>query len=85
MIESLAIFGIAHAARMTFMPIQEELAKEVAKDAAKNYVTKCFASVFSIVHKTPLNKATGQALKQFLELIDKDKNPDVRNAAPLQL
>ena len=72
MIESLAILGIAHAARMTFMPILEELAKEVAKDAAKNYVTNAFESVFSVIYKTPLNKATGQALQQLLELIDNE-------------
>ncbi|MBW4461088.1 MAG: NACHT domain-containing protein [Nodosilinea sp. WJT8-NPBG4] len=47
-------------------------AKDVAKDAAKSYVGQCFKSVFSVIYKEPLTKATGRALKELLELIENE-------------
>ena len=69
MIEWLAVWGVG---QFIFRPILEELAKDVAKDAAKSYVGQCFKSVFSVIHKDPLSKATGLALKELLELIESE-------------
>jgi predicted NACHT family NTPase len=71
MIEWLAVWGVG---QFIFRPILEDLAKDVAKDAAKSYVGKCFASVFSVIHRKPLSKATGLALKELLELIQSELN-----------
>jgi len=35
----------------------------------KSYVGQCFKNVFSVIHKKPLTRATGLALKELLELI----------------
>lgn len=68
MVNWLAIWGVATLS--FFRPILEDIAKEVAKDAAKSYVGQCFKSVFSVIYKEPLTKATGQALKELLQLIE---------------
>jgi HEAT repeat protein len=68
MVEWLAIWGVA--AVSVFRPILEDIAKDVAKDAAKSYVGQCFKNVFSVIYKEPLTKATGQALKELLQLIE---------------
>ncbi|MEM9089739.1 MAG: NACHT domain-containing protein [Cyanobacteria bacterium P01_F01_bin.53] len=68
MVEWLAIWGIS--AVSVFRPILEDIAKDVTKDAAKSYVGKCFKNVFSVIYKEPLTKATGQALKELLQLIE---------------
>jgi hypothetical protein len=70
MLELLAIWGVSQATWSVFRPILEDLAQDVAKDAAVSYVGKCFKSVFSVIHRKPLTKATGLALKELLELID---------------
>lgn len=70
--EWLAIWGVAQAVGFVFRPILEDLAKDVAKDAAKSYVGKCFQSVFSVIHRNPLTRATGLALKELLELIQNE-------------
>jgi hypothetical protein len=68
MVEWLAIWGVA--AVSVFRPILEDIAKDVTKDAAKSYVGQCFKNVFSVIYKEPLTKATGQALKELLQLIE---------------
>ncbi len=70
--EWLAVWGIGQATLLFFRPILETVAKDVAKDAAKSYVGKCFKSVFSVIHQEPLTKATGRALKELLELIESE-------------
>jgi len=70
--EWLVIWGASSIAWSVFRPILDELAKEVAKDVSKSYVADCFKSVFSIIHRDPLTKATGQALKELLELIENE-------------
>jgi len=70
MVEGLAIWGLAQATQHIFTPVLEDLAKDVAKDAAKSYVGKAFSSVFSVIHKTALTKATGRALQALLEQIE---------------
>ncbi|MCP4699944.1 MAG: NACHT domain-containing protein, partial [Gammaproteobacteria bacterium] len=88
MTEGLAIWGLAQAAQSIFTPILEDLAKGVAEDAAKSYVGKSFESVFSVIHKAPLTKATGQALKELLDLIENElldadwSEDDVRGMMP---
>ncbi|MEL7086584.1 MAG: NACHT domain-containing protein, partial [Cyanobacteria bacterium J06597_1] len=68
MVDWLAIWGVS--ALSVFRPILEDIAKDVAKDAAKSYVAQCFKNVFSVIYKEPLTKATGQALKELLQLIE---------------
>jgi predicted NACHT family NTPase len=68
MLDWLAIWGVA--ALSVFRPILEDIAKDVAKDAAKSYVGQCFKTVFSVIYRDPLTKATGRALKELLELIE---------------
>ena len=55
-----------------FRPILEDLAKDVAKDAAKSYVGKCFKSVYSVIHRDALTKATGLAVKELLGLFESE-------------
>ena len=69
MVDWLIVWGVTG---LVFKPILESLAKEVAKDVAKSYVGKCFKSVFSVIHKDALAKATGLALKELLELIENE-------------
>ncbi|WP_431192439.1 NACHT domain-containing protein [Rhodopirellula bahusiensis] len=71
MIDWLVVWGVGH---FIFRPILEELARDLAKDASKSYVGKCFASVFSVINQKPLSKATGLALKELLELIQAELN-----------
>lgn len=70
--EWLTVWGIGQATLLFSRPILEVIAKDVAKDAAKSYVGKCFQSVFSVIHQEPLTKATGRALKELLELIESE-------------
>ncbi len=72
MSEWLVVWGVSQATWSVFRPILQELAEDVAKDAAKSYVGKCFKSVFSVVNREPLTKATGLALKELLELIESE-------------
>lgn len=67
MIEWLTVWAVG---QFVFRPILEDLAKDITNDAAKSYVGQCFNSVFSVVHKDPLSKATGLALKDLLQLIE---------------
>lgn len=68
----LAVWGAAQATAIVFRPILEDLARDVAKDAAKSYVGRCFQKVFSVIHKQPLTKATGLAVKELLELVENE-------------
>jgi signal recognition particle GTPase len=84
----LIAWGATQAAWSVFRPILEDLAKDVAKDTAKSYVGKCFQNVFSVIHRKPLTKATGLAIKELLEqieneLLDADLDPEqVRKTIP---
>lgn len=72
MVEWLAVWGIGKATAVVFRPILEDLAKDVAKNAAKSYVGQCFKSVYSVIHRDPLTKATGLAVRELLELIESE-------------
>jgi hypothetical protein len=71
-----------------FQPILIDLAADVAKDGAKNYVTQAFVNVFSGIHKDALTRATGQALKELLELIENEllgaglEEPEIHTLMP---
>ncbi|MCI5143809.1 MAG: NACHT domain-containing protein, partial [Candidatus Electrothrix sp. ATG1] len=43
---------------------------DVVNDTAKNYVRKCFGSVFSPLNREPLTKALGRTVKELLKLIE---------------
>ena len=68
--EWLAIWGVAQTAAFLFKPILENLAIEVAKGIGESYVGECFKRVFSPLHRKPLARATGRAVKELLELIE---------------
>ncbi len=70
--EWLAIWGVAQATWSVFHPILNHLATDVADDIAKSYVGRCFERVYSGLHKKPLARATGLAVKELLELIDNE-------------
>lgn len=73
MLEVLALWGVKTVGKATWSfskPILEAVATDVAKDTAKSYVGKCFKSVFSVIHREPLTKATGLALKELLDSIE---------------
>jgi hypothetical protein len=72
MLDWLAVWGAGQATAIVFRPILEDLARDVAKDAAKSSVARCFKKVFSVIHKEPLTKATGLALKELLELVENE-------------
>ncbi|MEM8643138.1 MAG: HEAT repeat domain-containing protein [Cyanobacteria bacterium P01_G01_bin.54] len=72
MSELLALWGVGKATWSVFRPILEDLAKDVAKDTATSYVGQCFEKLFSVIYREPLTRATGQALKELLELIDNE-------------
>ena len=72
MVEWLAVWGIGKATAAVFRPILEDIAQDVAKDAAKSYVGQCFKSVYSVIHRDPLTKATGLAVRELLELIESE-------------
>src|SRR5271157_1030755 len=71
-IEWLAFFGLGRATAFVFKPILEDLAKDAAKGVAGDYIESCFKGVFSALNAEPLAKATGQALKELLEQIQKE-------------
>ncbi|MDU9047238.1 MAG: NACHT domain-containing protein [Candidatus Electrothrix sp. Rat3] len=66
MIEGLLLSWGATAAWSVFGPVLENL----AQDAAKSYVGKCFGSVLSPLNRKPLTKATGLAVKELLKLLE---------------
>ncbi len=68
--EPILLWGIGQATVSIFKPVLEDLAKDLAQDAAKSYVGQAFASVFSVINKKPLTKATGLALQEFLRLME---------------
>ncbi|MGR0481609.1 MAG: NACHT domain-containing protein [Candidatus Electronema sp. V4] len=68
-VELLAAWGVK-TAWSAFGPVLEDLAKDVAKDGAKSYIGKCFGSVFSPKNEKVLIAATGQAIKEFLDLLE---------------
>jgi len=70
MLDWLVVWGVGQASWSVFRPILEDLAKDVAEDAAKSYVGQCFKSVYSVIRREPLTRATGLALKELLELVE---------------
>ena len=57
--EWLLAWGVGQATKSIFLPILEELATDVAEDAAKSYIGKAFENVFSVIHRKPLTRAAG--------------------------
>lgn len=62
----LTIWGVTSAVGMVFKPILEELAKDASKDWVKDFFKGSWASV---TKRDPLDKAAGQAIKAFCELV----------------
>ncbi|NEP80818.1 MAG: NACHT domain-containing protein, partial [Okeania sp. SIO3B3] len=72
MIEWLAIWGVTQAVGFVFKPILEDLAKDAAKDYAKDFFKSSIGNVFKGLNREPLQKATGKAIKEFLELVQQE-------------
>ncbi|MCI5147543.1 MAG: NACHT domain-containing protein, partial [Candidatus Electrothrix sp. AR3] len=70
MLEGVLLSWGAKAAWGIFSPVLEKLAQDVVNDTAKNYVSKCFGSVFSPLNREPLTKAMGRAIKALLKLLE---------------
>ncbi|MGR0482628.1 MAG: hypothetical protein ACTFAL_14830 [Candidatus Electronema sp. V4] len=68
-VELLTAWGVK-TAWSAFGPVLENLAKDVAKDAAKSYVGKCFGSVFSPKNEKVLIEGTGRAVKELLKQLE---------------
>ncbi|NEO58267.1 MAG: NACHT domain-containing protein [Okeania sp. SIO3B5] len=72
MVEWLAIWGVTQAVGFVFKPILEDLAKDAAKDYAKDFFKSSIGNVFKGLNRVPLQKATGKAIKEFLELVQQE-------------
>ncbi|MGB3509173.1 MAG: HEAT repeat domain-containing protein [Microcoleaceae cyanobacterium] len=73
MVEWLAIWGVTQAVGFVFKPILEDLAKDAAKDYAKDFFKSSIGNVIKgLTNKEPLQKATGKAIKEFLELVQQE-------------
>ncbi|MDY7006510.1 MAG: HEAT repeat domain-containing protein [Cyanobacteriota bacterium] len=72
MVEWLAIWGVTQAVGFVFKPILEDLAKDAAKDYAKDFFKSSIGNVFKGLNREPLQKATGKAIKEFLELVQQE-------------
>ncbi|MDJ0555631.1 MAG: HEAT repeat domain-containing protein, partial [Microcoleaceae cyanobacterium MO_207.B10] len=69
----LAIWGVTQAVGFVFKPILEDLAKDAAKDYAKDFFKSSIGNVIKgLTNKEPLQKATGKAIKEFLELVQQE-------------
>ncbi|GJM25065.1 MAG: hypothetical protein DHS20C16_14800 [Phycisphaerae bacterium] len=66
----LEIWGASETTLLVFLPILQDLAKDVAKSGSENFVKKCFKKVFSPLSRDPLTKATGRAATKLLQLIE---------------
>ena len=72
MVEWLAIWGVTQAVGFVFKPILEDLAKDAAKDYAKDFFKSSIGNVIKGLNREPLQKATGKAIKEFLELVQQE-------------
>ncbi|WP_230968337.1 NACHT domain-containing protein, partial [Nostoc sp. WHI] len=68
----LVIWGVTQAAGLIFKPILEDLAKDAAKDWAKDLLKGIPGKIFEKLKKEDIEIAAGKALKEFLQLMQKD-------------
>ncbi|MDY7021307.1 MAG: NACHT domain-containing protein, partial [Cyanobacteriota bacterium] len=87
----LALWGVTQAVGFVFKPILENLAKDAAKDYVKDFFKSCLLSVFPYPTRKsedppePLQIATGQAVTEFLKLIQQElEDADLDNTQILQ-
>ncbi len=69
-IDWLVIWGVAQATGALVRPVLEDLANDVAKDSAMDYVKSCFGNVFKPLQKDLYQRALGKSLKELAQLID---------------
>ncbi len=72
MLDWLVIWGATQAVGFVFKPILEELAIDATKDWVKDLFKDNISKVVRLPSKEPLDKAAGQALKEFLQLVQEE-------------
>ncbi|HEY9707471.1 MAG TPA: hypothetical protein V6D48_04645, partial [Oculatellaceae cyanobacterium] len=77
MVDWLLVWGATQAVGVLVYPILQDLAKEGAKDFAKDFFKDSLKHVV-LREKDPRNIAAGQAIKEFLQLVQQElKDADV--------
>ena len=69
MVDLLIAWGVTQAVGFAFKPILEDLAKDATKDWAKDIFKDSLKNVLRLPEKEPLDIAAGEALKEFLQLV----------------
>jgi len=73
MIEWLAVWGGSEAVKFIAQEVIGELAKGAAEDYVKDFFKQCISNTIGgITKKEPLQKATAEAIKNFLELLEEE-------------
>ncbi len=68
----LVVWGVTQAVELAFKPILEELATEATKDWVKDFFKDCLKNVIRLPSKGHLDISAGKALKEFLQLVQKE-------------
>ncbi len=69
----LAFWGVTQAVGFVFKPILEDYAKDYAKDYTKDFFKTSLDNVIQgLTNQAPLQKATGKAIKEFLQLVQQE-------------
>jgi len=71
-VDWLVVWGVTQAAGFVFKPILEDLAKEPAKDYAKDFFKGCLKKVIHLPEKDVQKEAYGKALKEFLQFVQQE-------------
>jgi hypothetical protein len=80
MVDWLLLWGATQAVGVLVYPILQDLAKEGAKDFAKDFFKDSLKHVL-VREKDPRNIAAGNAIKEFLQLVQQElKDADVSEA-----
>jgi hypothetical protein len=72
MIDWLVMWGATQAAGLIVKPILEEFAKDTGKDFAKDFFKDALKKVIHLPEPNILKEAYGKALKEFLQLMEKE-------------
>jgi predicted NACHT family NTPase len=83
MLDWLAIWGVSQAVGVVVYPILQDLAKEGAKDFAKEFFKDSLKHVL-LREKDPRQVAAGNAIKQFLQLVQQELQDAEVSEAQLQ-
>ncbi len=80
MVEWLAVWGATQAVEFLFKPVLEDLAKDAAKNWAKDLFKGALGNVLKLPSPKEQQKAAGKALKEFLQLVQQElEDADLTN------